>query len=32
MAQWIELSMKTGSTTAVIFKDLTGFYPVPKEE
>ena len=32
MAQWIELSTTTGITLANLFKDLTGFYPLPKEE
>ena len=30
--QFINLSESTGQTAAAIFKDLTGFYPIPKSE
>ena len=30
--QWINLAEQTGQTTSNIFKDLTGFYPVPKDQ
>ena len=30
--QWVTLCEETGRTSALIFQDLTGFYPIPKEE
>ena len=32
MEKWINLSESTGQTFASIFKDLTGFYPIPKDQ
>jgi hypothetical protein len=31
MEQWINLSEQSGQTTASILKDITGFYPIPKD-
>lgn len=30
--EWVTLSETTGRSSAQIFKDLTGFYPIPKDE
>jgi hypothetical protein len=32
MEQWINLSEQTGQTMAQIFKDISGFYPIPKDQ
>ena len=29
---WVRLSLETGKSAAIIFQDLTGFYPISRDE